>query len=133
MKGNGTTSKTQTYELYDNEPFDGVNYYRLIQYDYDGKSSLSGVRSLTFLASGREALNMEVSPNPFIKDITLRYNATGASDIMIMDLAGNVLEMMKREDSINETIDMSRYAAGFYLIKVITGDSEQIVKVVKSE
>lgn len=133
VKGNGTTSKTQTYELYDNEPFDGVNYYRLIQYDYDGKSSLSGVRSLTFLASGREAMNLQVRPNPFVKDITLQYNASGASDIMIMDLAGNILETIEREDSISETIDMSRYAAGFYLIKVITGDSEQIVKVVKSE
>lgn len=47
QKGSGTTTQSHTYTAYDEHPLNGINYYRIKQYDFDGKSKESEVRSLT--------------------------------------------------------------------------------------
>ncbi len=49
------------YETTDQQPFTGLNYYRLRQLDSDGKASLSPVRSVVLNAAGAE---WSVFPNP---------------------------------------------------------------------
>lgn len=46
--GSGTSSEMHDYEFSDNAPRDGVNYYRLLQVDYDGKYQLSPVVPVDF-------------------------------------------------------------------------------------
>jgi hypothetical protein len=50
-KGNDKTGET-TYEFTDQNPYKGLNYYRLEQTDYSGKSSIGPVRALSFASSG---------------------------------------------------------------------------------
>lgn len=47
-KGTGTTSVVQQYSYTDYNPISGANYYRLIQYDNDGKTTTYGPEVLSF-------------------------------------------------------------------------------------
>lgn len=61
MDGAGTSAQVHTYTLYDSSPItDGVSYYRLAQYDFDGTINYSEIRSINFSASP----NVTVIPNP---------------------------------------------------------------------
>ena len=44
VEGHGTTSQTNHYYFTDTDPYDGVNYYRLRQVDYNGHFEYSPVR-----------------------------------------------------------------------------------------
>jgi hypothetical protein len=49
IKGNGTTTNEHSYSAFDNSPGSGINYYRIKQYDLNGKTFISDVRSLKIL------------------------------------------------------------------------------------
>jgi hypothetical protein len=46
VKGAGTSKVSNDYSLVDENPFAGTNYYKLVQHDFDGKSSASDVISV---------------------------------------------------------------------------------------
>ena len=48
VNGNGTTSLPSAYSFVDEYPYDGVNYYRLRQVDFNGDFMLSPVRTVEF-------------------------------------------------------------------------------------
>lgn len=50
-RGNDQTGETP-YEFLDVNPLKGLNYYRLEQFDYSGKSNIGPVRALSFSSSG---------------------------------------------------------------------------------
>jgi hypothetical protein len=50
-RGNGATTEMH-YEFSDQNPYKGLNYYRLEQFDYNGKSTKSPVRALSFASNG---------------------------------------------------------------------------------
>jgi hypothetical protein len=58
--GQGTTSQPHEYAFLDETPFGGLNYYRLRQVDFSGKSTLSHIVSV--LMGEENAL--QVFPNP---------------------------------------------------------------------
>ncbi len=72
VEGNGTTVEVQNYEWEDNNPKEGLNYYRLKQVDFDGTMDLSDV---VFVDMGkREENQISVFPNPI---------ASGNASVMI--------------------------------------------------
>lgn len=48
VDGNGTTSLQNIYHFYDENPFEGTNYYRIRQVDYNGNNTVSPVRTVEF-------------------------------------------------------------------------------------
>lgn len=48
IKGAGTTNEKQSYSYFDENPFFGINYYRITQTDFNGKSSISKPVSVLF-------------------------------------------------------------------------------------
>jgi hypothetical protein len=57
------------YETTDAQPFAGLNYYRVRQFDRDGRASLSPVRSVVF---GAAAAEWSVFPSPLERGQSLR-------------------------------------------------------------
>jgi hypothetical protein len=62
VKGNGTTDLEYSYVAYDNSPSSKTNYYRLSQYDFDGKVKKSGVQMIKLNNAG--ITGVTVFPNP---------------------------------------------------------------------
>ncbi len=52
----GNSSSVENYSFVDNNPTKGINYYRLLQQDIDGKSSYSKIVSVLFTANTNQIL-----------------------------------------------------------------------------
>lgn len=87
ISAKGTQSN---YTLYDNEPANGINYYRLIQYDLDGKATILGTRSVNFSLAEQD---ITIYPNPSSGE--LNVNMAGYSGksvkVALFDLSGKII------------------------------------------
>lgn len=88
-KGNGTTSLSHTYTVYDNAPLNGKNFYRIKQYDADGKWKETGIKLLTMQIT--KAL-LSVFPNPTKGNINFSLsNFKGNVTVTLNDLKGRTI------------------------------------------
>jgi hypothetical protein len=117
------------YQLVDHKPFRGVNYYQLRQWDYDGKSALSPIRTVTFHQSN---FFVAVTPNPakefFFVEIRTEIPE---SEVTLIDVTGKVVMSEKvRNDEINSRVSIDHLAAGVYTILVTSGPDRFIDQLV---
>lgn len=94
-----------------------VHYYRVLQTDADGKTSLSKI--VTLQASGKPITNLY--PNP-AKDQLFIKNESNYHEIVITDLSGKILLKRNISSGLN-TIQIDQIPAGTYFIR-LTGDNE---------
>ncbi len=88
VEGKGTSQSKNTYQFTDNEPFKGLNYYRLKQVDLDEKVNYSKIISLYF--DGEEEL-LNIFPNPsndLDVSILLSAKAGNLLHIKVIDAMG---------------------------------------------
>jgi hypothetical protein len=87
VKGNGTTSIPHQYSVYDATPVNGTNYYRIKQYDTDGRFAVSGIKSINMVIN---QVITKAFPNPTHADIgfMLQNYAGGTATATLIDLAG---------------------------------------------
>lgn len=125
VAGAGNSSLLLTYELLDNNPLPGINYYRLKQTDYDGKESYSKIvaieASITFSI-------INVFPVPSKKKIN--YELYSASDkkllVEVSDLLGTVLitdTKLLSEGNNLLSLNVSELPKGLYTIKFINKEN----------
>jgi hypothetical protein len=70
VKGRGNSSQPFVYESYDHSPLKGINYYRLMQYDFDGKALELGIKSVNFDLNKNDQIL--VYPIPVNKKINIK-------------------------------------------------------------
>lgn len=131
VKGAGNSLTELYYSFIDHEPYEGINYYRLQQFDTDGASSFSPVR-IAKIQKGERAFSSSVYPNPSVEKFYLQLN--GAPDeswqIGIFNQAGKELQTLISDGKSTESnvealetglymIDMQRYPSGYYLIRIM--------------
>src|SRR5690606_36416911 len=105
---NGFSNQQLDYVQYDNNPFKGINKYRLRQLSKDGTSMLSEERTLDFT----EDNTLKVYPVP--ADKVLYINGTNSGyKMLIFDALGRL--MISAEGKERRTsIDVSALGSGFY-------------------
>jgi hypothetical protein len=64
------TDFEHNYYVYDDSPADGMNYYRLQQYDMDGSKKLFGVKAVIF--KGLNVISVAAYPNPVKNKLAVR-------------------------------------------------------------
>ena len=139
LDGFTLNSNDKSYQFKDNSAeLQGrsIAYYRLKQFDIDGKVTYSKVLAVRLQA--KADVVMQVSPNPFIDNLTARFNSTesGVAQIRISSFTGQT--MLSKQSTIskgynNLQIDgLSGLAAGMYVAQlVINGtviDNQKIIK-----
>lgn len=86
--GQGTTLSATDYAYVDHQPANGVNYYRLAQYDVNGTVNLSG--ALVVNMSNNKGY--ELYPNPFTHELWIKGNASlTAGHIQMRNLQGELI------------------------------------------
>lgn len=80
------STEVLSYEVIDEQPLDGVNYYRLKQVDLDGTASYFDVRSVDF-GSDQQGL---VFPNPVKGKIFISGESYLGAQYNVIDLSGAV-------------------------------------------
>ncbi len=80
INGAGNTSTLSQYSFVDMTPFMGINYYRLVQVDYDGAANVSETIAVRFGNSSGSALAF---PNPSEGAVKIRFQAEVKGECML--------------------------------------------------
>ncbi len=98
----------------------GIHYFRLRSVDGNGKFAYSAINFANINCTNASGLT--VSPNPTSEKIIVQGLA-GGSIITLYDLTGKILMQSKATGS-SETIKISKYAKGIYLLQVKAANGE---------
>ncbi len=127
--GAGNSVVTKRYGFIDKLPLAGINYYRLVQVDYNGNQSIVGERSVHFTLKAKEAV--KVYPNPVSDRATIEFAEGKYSQLDLLDTYGRLLERRsigKRDNHVE--LSMARYPRGSYLIH-LRGGEDIVTKLIK--
>ena len=111
----GNSSNQLRYTAYDNYPLKGTNYYRIKEFDRDGKFFVSIVRNVSFDAG----YFVTVSPNPATGMVTITMDKMSNSNSLIQffDAAGNIV-LTEKTNLAATKINVSQLSRGFYFVKL---------------
>lgn len=134
VKGAGSSSMDHYYNLDDLNPNQGINYYGLTQFDYNGDRSVRKVIAVRF--SEKNPMDVLVYPNPFNDEIQFNCNSSINGDIKISlyDYVGQVLldEQHTIQDGYNHyVLNPVGLSSGVYFIEVQSEDSIFRGKIIK--
>lgn len=122
----GNSTSALSYQQYDSEPLQGLNYYRLKQTDFDGRYVYSNIRQV----SVNNASAVSIHPNP-TKDLVMVNGLDGKETIHILDASGRKVKEMKATGS-SVTIELSGMPQGLYHIQIVSPQGQIVSrKVVK--
>jgi ELWxxDGT repeat protein len=102
------------------------HYYRIQQQDEDGNMHYS---STVFLKS-KQQIFMYAYPNPATNKLYIQ-GLSGAAAVQITDAAGKLILNAAQKNSTG-FFDVSRFATGTYLIKIISGGKSETLKFFKN-
>lgn len=120
IQGNGISTEKTDYSFTHRNPEVGINYYRLNQMDFDGRSEYSKVVTAEFES---EIGDVTIYPNPAKELLTIELNIAFENDsnIQIFDLTGRLVgtSKMSLEKGNNQLLlDVSLLQNGVYFIQL---------------
>ena len=112
IAGAGNSSVEKSYRFTDAAPQQGKNYYRLVQYDTDGRTTYSAVVTVDF--TEKRFYTLQQTGNGLY-----RFALTSETPVeyAVMDLSGRKLTGKTLTQGVH-TVDLSAYAKGVYLLQV---------------
>lgn len=119
VPGAGTSEFTNEYSIYDESPAFGVNYYRLIQTDFDGTKVASDVIAINYKPQGETAL----FPNPTnVGEVNLGFLSSENTTVFVNvnDLSGKRVKSFEIDAHVgnnNVLLDINGIKSGTYLIQ----------------
>ncbi len=130
VSGAGNSSDKQLYSLEDNQPYDGISYYRLTQTDFDGTTEELGIRSVKIedLLSSSGTLNVYPSPAEHFLTVELhggKLNYFKLINALGVDVSSSASVIKKSESKC--LMDISGLPSGVYFIV----NKENSIKVIK--
>ncbi|MBP6575053.1 MAG: T9SS type A sorting domain-containing protein [Flavobacteriales bacterium] len=124
VQGAGNSVQLVDYNATDRAPLSGINYYRLLQTDFDGTTHYSDVVSVTFAQS-----ELFAYPNPVEDQVWLRGTSAG-EEVSVHDAMGRLLLAVTATDG-PVVVDLSAFPAGHYVVRVAGPGSLRTLAVVK--
>jgi hypothetical protein len=113
-----------TYSLVDAQVATGKNYYRLKTLELSGKITYSNVIVINLKAG----IVISLYPNPVTDKLTIQQFGTIQNKKAILaDQQGRVVQHISLTN-LQQTVNMERYAAGIYTLKLEDGTTYKIVK-----
>jgi hypothetical protein len=122
VKGAGNSLVERRYTVADRFEARGPLYYRLSQYDFNGKASTFPVIVVEPGAPGEPT----VKPNPSNGIFTIGLAHASAASIEVFSAPGELLFALGGEEEVE--IDLRNYSAGFYYVKVRYAAGDEYVR-----
>jgi hypothetical protein len=130
------SSLTKTYRFKDYVAGATAVYYRLKQVDNDGKFSYSNVLAVRFKAAD---VTMQVSPNPFVENLNVRFAATSYAAAEVQIISANGQKVMVQQTTVTKGYNtvqvngLSKLAPGMYVAQlIINGTVTATQKIIKN-
>ncbi|MEI7594887.1 MAG: T9SS type A sorting domain-containing protein [Bacteroidota bacterium] len=118
--------------------YDGVNYFRLVDVDYDGVKGFS--KSYYSDCKNMKDFNFKLFPNPFESETNLLISTENEQSIIIStsDVVGKILKTTEYNLQIGSNLiklNYSDYSEGIYFIKISVKNGAVLenIKIVKSD
>jgi len=115
IPGAGTSGLTKYYNAKDILPLSGVSYYRLMQTDFDGKSTYSFVVSVNIDNNISEIL---VYPNPASDRLWIQFATTGKFEVALFDNNGQLVNQPVSTPGNTMEMNISELKTGIYFLSV---------------
>ncbi len=107
------------YKFTDNNPVNGINYYRLQMIDKDGSIRYSKTISVQFTVNSNQ---LTVFPNPS-KDVVI-VSGKHIASVQVVDNLGRVIKVVSLKDATNPTISVSSLPVSVYHLRIQTTDGK---------
>jgi Concanavalin A-like lectin/glucanases superfamily len=120
VSAKGNSNSENDYRFVDNNPANGMNYYRLLQKDMDGRGSYSNIREIQF----NLVQSLLVFNNPVTNGL-LQVKLNLPAHLLLYSNDGKLLWQGHLNPG-SATIDMSGYTKGTYLLKA----NDQVSKII---
>ncbi|RZM22094.1 MAG: T9SS type A sorting domain-containing protein, partial [Pedobacter sp.] len=134
LKATGNSNAAQNYSVYDLNPANGSNYYRLVQYDINGEREVLGDRVVN--VSIVSPVSVQVYPNPAAEEINLSFTGITAKDVnvTITDLSGRkmhqeIIRLTEGKTAYKLAL-ANKLVAGQYVINVVGEGLRSAMKLV---
>lgn len=116
------SSTATAYELMHSSPARGINFYRLKQFDLDGKFKYSGIIPVQFNYS--IVRSIKINPNPVVNNLNIALTLLENSNILckIYDIEGREVKSLTAAalaGKNNIAVDVSALAKGNYILVII--------------
>jgi len=134
IKGSGTISTMQSYQYIDNNYNYELSYYRLIQTDFDGKTTI--FEPMTIFCNTESISNVSLFPNPASNKINILSNSDKNAflDIKILNYYGTLVYESNKLQNIsnnNTSIDISTLPNGIYFVLITSDKETHTIKFIK--
>ena len=119
------TTSTTNYEFFDGSAINGINFYRLKQFDADGKFKYSAIIPVMFKQSIVKAI--KINPNPVNSFLKIAITASDNADILCKIYNTDGREVRSLTAALvtgknNITTDVSGLANGNYIVVIISNN-----------
>ena len=125
VAGRGNSEEAMDYVFYDETPFQGINYYRLRQVDFDGATEIFPVVSVLF-ERNNPTLSLQLYPNPAPEQLNIRWNAVDQRTNLLRlfdPLTGRQIHQYQLDAGTGQyELPVSDLAAGTYLLQIVQGN-----------
>jgi hypothetical protein len=115
----GVSNQFHSYFFCDCNPIEGLNYYRLNQFDFNGDHAYSPEKAIAF---SYQIPAVTIYPNPFTTSINLIVNYTKEniiSELKLFDFIGKEVVSAKITKS-ETTLEIGNLPSGIYFYNVIS-------------
>ncbi len=126
VKGNGNSATKHEYSYIHAYPSSGINYYRLVQNDFNGHQDISPVKSITF-----EGVQISIVPNPSDNNFNVHISGADHAEIIVTDVLGREVYKTKSQELASAISFGNNLSGGTYTARIITDNDSQVVKLVK--
>ncbi len=128
--GAGTSATEKNYQFTDAAPLRGINYYRLKQMDFDGRSEYSEIKAVKMSSGGLVSLRPTEASEQLV--ITLQEAQIGNSELAIFDQLGRVIYRTNiAEGSLEALVNVGNFNAGAYFVRIGTGSESSVLRFIK--
>jgi hypothetical protein len=124
----GESTTPHYYSTTDNNPVQGINYYRLKELDKDNKFYYSPVTSVTFKGSE----NITVYPNPADDFTTINSSKEPIIYVNIYDVTGKLVRTIQPSENQNTVkLSLTDLSKGMYVLTIETKSTISRQKLIK--
>lgn len=125
IDGAGTSTNMIDYQATHRNAKNGINYYRVKQFDTDGAMSISELISIT----SENSNPIQLVPNPAQENVFV-HSAEAFTQVQVVDLSGNTLIQREVAGLKQTTLNISALSTGIYFVQVMTTRGTQIKRLV---
>ncbi len=127
IKGAGTSNTIINYEYNSNSIPEGYQYFRLRQTDYDGQNKVSEIIRMDCDKNSFKTITVNAYPNPAEDLLNINFNEPVDEFLQyeITDILGNRVLIRSFQTNYENTIDISSFSNGVYILSVISQNQHQ--------